>query len=76
VIISRRACVLLERREMACYRVDEEECTGCKRCLRLGCPAVVMRGEIAYIDEDQCAGCSMCAQICNPGAMREVGEDD
>jgi indolepyruvate ferredoxin oxidoreductase, alpha subunit len=75
VIISRRPCVLLERHTGAYYLVDEEECTGCKRCLHLGCPAVVMRDEIAFIDEDLCVGCSMCAQICRPGAMREVGED-
>ena len=76
VIISRRACVLLERRGGVCYRVDEEECTGCKRCLRLGCPAVVMRGEVAVVDEDLCVGCSMCAQVCRPGAIKEVGDAD
>jgi len=36
VIISRRACVLRERRAGIIYRVLEEKCTGCKRCLRLG----------------------------------------
>ena len=76
VVISRRACVLRERRSGVFYRVEEEECTGCKRCLRLGCPALVMRGETAVVQEDLCAGCSMCAQICRPEALREVKAGD
>jgi indolepyruvate ferredoxin oxidoreductase alpha subunit len=75
VIISRRACVLLERRSGTVYRVVEEECTGCKRCLRIGCPALVMRDDIAVVDEDLCVGCSLCAQVCRPGALREVAQD-
>ena len=77
VIISRRACVLLERGPRdKLYRVDEEECTGCGRCLKLGCPAVVMRDEKAMIDEDQCVGCSLCEQVCKPGALLEVDVGD
>ncbi len=72
VVISRRACTLHERSERPAYRVDEEGCTGCRRCLRLGCPALVMRGDKARVDESLCAGCSMCAQLCRPGALREV----
>ncbi|MDD3717823.1 MAG: indolepyruvate ferredoxin oxidoreductase subunit alpha [Actinomycetota bacterium] len=75
VIVSRRSCVLRERRAGVFYRVDEEECTGCKRCLRLGCPALVMRGERAEVQQDLCVGCSMCAQVCRPGALREVRAD-
>ncbi len=76
VIISSRPCVLRERRSGTVYRVDEEECTGCKRCLRLGCPALVMRGEKALVQEDLCVGCSMCAQVCRPGALKEVSGGD
>jgi indolepyruvate ferredoxin oxidoreductase alpha subunit len=76
VIISRRSCVLRERRSGTFYRVDEEECTGCKRCMRLGCPALVMRGETAVVQEDLCVGCSMCAQVCGPGALKEMNSSD
>ncbi|MBC7253879.1 MAG: indolepyruvate ferredoxin oxidoreductase subunit alpha [Actinobacteria bacterium] len=76
VIISRRPCTLMRRSPHPVYRVDEEECTGCRRCLRLGCPALVMRGEKAWVDEGLCAGCSMCAQLCRPGALREVEDGD
>ena len=76
VIISRRACVLRERRAGVIYRVLEEKCTGCKRCLRLGCPALVMRDEKALVQEDLCVGCSMCAQVCRPEALEEVRDGD
>ncbi|MBN2026304.1 MAG: indolepyruvate ferredoxin oxidoreductase subunit alpha [Actinobacteria bacterium] len=76
VVISSRACVLRERRSGVWYEVIEEECTGCKRCLRLGCPAIVMRGEKAEVQQDLCVGCSMCAQVCRPGALREVRAHD
>ncbi|MBC7247496.1 MAG: indolepyruvate ferredoxin oxidoreductase subunit alpha [Actinobacteria bacterium] len=72
VIISRRACTLRERAERPAFRVEEEECTGCKRCMRLGCPALVMRGDKAWVDESLCAGCSLCAQLCGAEALREV----
>jgi len=73
VIISRRGCVLRERHAGVPFRVEEEECTGCRRCLRLGCPALVMRGEVALIDSDLCVGCGMCASVCRPGAIKEAG---
>lgn len=72
VIISRRPCVMLERAGRNFFEVDEDECTACGRCLRLGCPALVMREEAASIDPDLCAGCSLCFQLCRPGAVREV----
>lgn len=75
VVISRRACTLREPEARPAYRVDEEECTGCKRCLRLGCPALVMRDETAVVDEDLCVGCSLCAQVCKPGALKAVKGD-
>ncbi|MDY6794364.1 MAG: indolepyruvate ferredoxin oxidoreductase subunit alpha [Actinomycetota bacterium] len=77
VIISHRPCVMLKGGGRSVfYRVDEEKCTSCGHCLKLGCPAVVMRGEKVIIEEDLCVGCSMCAQVCRPGALVEVREDD
>ena len=75
VIISRRPCVLLERRPAKPYVVEEEKCNGCRRCLRLGCPALVVRGEKAWVDPLLCVGCSLCAQLCRQDALREAGED-
>ncbi len=72
VIVSRRSCVLREPRSGIIYRVLEDECTGCRVCLRLGCPALVMRGDKAVVQEDMCVGCSMCAQVCRNEALVEV----
>jgi len=72
VIISRRPCVMLERTAGDYYEVEEDECNACGRCLRLGCPALVMRGESASIDCELCTGCSLCFQLCRQKAMRKV----
>ena len=53
-------------------QVDESRCVGCKQCIReLGCPAISLKGQKAYIEPDLCFGCTICAQICKPGAIRE-----
>ena len=52
--------------------VDESRCVGCKQCVReLGCPAISLKGQKAYIEPDLCFGCTICAQVCKPGAIRE-----
>lgn len=67
VIIARRPCMLLliRKREVGKpFYVDTEECIGCKICLQLGCPAISMKDEKAYINELFCVGCGVCAQLC------------
>ena len=49
--------------------VDEEKCVGCKRCLKVACPAVTIRDKKAHIDPNQCVGCTVCAQVCPKGAI-------
>jgi indolepyruvate ferredoxin oxidoreductase alpha subunit len=77
VIISRRPCALLKAVKHAPpLKVDREKCTGCKACMRIGCPAVSMAernaatsGAAAEIDFTQCVGCGVCAQLCRFGAI-------
>ena len=83
VVITKRPCVLLDRKHMRpAYHVDWEECVGCKACLRLGCPALGMREDDqgkakAFIEETQCAGCGLCAYVCPAKAIhQEVPEHD
>ena len=67
VIIAGRPCMLLliRKREVGKpFYVDKEECIGCKICLQLGCPAISMKDEKAYINELFCVGCGVCAQLC------------
>jgi indolepyruvate ferredoxin oxidoreductase alpha subunit len=59
------------RKTVAAYR---ERCTGCKKCLQLGCPAISLAGDRIQVDEDLCRGCTLCIQVC-PQA-NEAGEED
>ena len=74
VIISRRPCMLLKYvKAKAPVKVNEDKCVGCKMCMKLGCPAISMKGKKAHIDFTQCVGCDVCTQMCKLGAI-EKGE--
>jgi len=83
VIISRAPCALLpevRKEKRPPYRVDITKCTGCKSCVRLGCPAIewvpVSEEEAArlgyrkgqkghsWIIDVLCSGCAQCFQVC------------
>ncbi len=83
VIITKNSpCMLLrrakprERFAHPSYRIDEDNCMGCRLCLDINCPAiswVPKEGETkggrkrkgtSHINQDQCVGCSICTQIC------------
>jgi len=73
VVVSKGPCALLESRKMETgevYRVTED-CTGCKACMKLGCPAMDFI-EKAIIEETLCSGCSVCAQVCPVDAIEVV----
>jgi len=77
LIISRRPCVLLERKKKktkpAHRRVVADLCTGCKACLKLGCPAISFSTkDKAEIDPMLCNGCPVCEQVCKAGAIQFV----
>ncbi|MEW5803663.1 MAG: indolepyruvate ferredoxin oxidoreductase subunit alpha [bacterium] len=78
LIISRRPCVLLDRNARRIQRqVDHEVCTGCKMCLKLGCPAMSSLGEgKVLIDSLLCSGCPVCEQVCKAGAIKPVSPPD
>ena len=65
-IITRRPCLLIKRQkhDIGQCVVDTEKCIGCKKCLKVGCPAVMVRDGKSYIDPTQCVGCTVCAQVC------------
>jgi indolepyruvate ferredoxin oxidoreductase alpha subunit len=74
VIIAKQACVTNARRagvRRKPFRVNAELCTGCKKCVEFGCPAVEFDGEHAHINA-LCSGCGVCAQICPSDAIEEV----
>jgi len=73
VIITDRPCVLVKRegvfKKGPVLSVSEEKCTGCRTCLKIGCPALVWKpvegkkGK-ASIDYLLCTGCDVCRQLC------------
>ena len=72
VIISRRPCVLLKYvKPKTPVVIDRESCRGCKKCMKLGCPAIHMEGGRAAVDNTLCVGCGVCSQLCAFGAIRE-----
>ena len=65
VIISKRECALLDKSKWqpACY-ITSDTCIGCKKCLKLGCPALVNDGKKVKVDPTLCVGCGLCIDVC------------
>jgi indolepyruvate ferredoxin oxidoreductase alpha subunit len=74
VIIAQAPCALLLRDKPQPYAIDDETCTACGACLRIGCPAIsAAPDEKAQIDVSLCVGCAQCVQLCKFGAIVETG---
>lgn len=73
VIITSRPCVLIKRsgifKRGEPQTVDPEICSGCKACVKIGCPAIIWqtgsdsKGK-AFIEPLFCNGCGLCARLC------------
>ncbi len=75
VIISRRPCVLLkEVKHEQPFHVDTDKCRSCRSCMKIGCPALAMKGGKAKVDITLCVGCGVCRQMCGFGALKSSGE--
>ena len=76
VIISRRPCALLKYvKHNKPVRVESDKCRSCKMCMKIGCPAISMKGGKATIDNTLCTGCGVCAQLCKFDAIQAAKED-
>lgn len=75
VVITDKPCVLVKREGVyqkgPVYTVEVEKCTGCRACLKIGCPAIEWRPVVdggkkgnAFIDPLLCTGCDVCRQLC------------
>lgn len=73
VIICRRPCVLLSKAAGPPVSVQEGRCTGCRACIRLGCPAISVKDRLASVDQTACTGCGLCIQVCREGALVKGG---
>lgn len=70
VIISKRPCVLLTKRQYKGFEIDGEACKNCKACLKLGCPAIASGANGMQIDSSLCTECGLCKKICKFGAIK------
>lgn len=85
VIITRWPCVLKKFSQADKDEFDnlfktknkivEENCIGCKLCLKAGCPAMSYDSDTkkVKINRAQCVGCDVCMQVCKKDAI--VKED-
>ncbi len=82
IITVNSPCMLLrrakprERFAQPSYRIDEDNCMGCRLCLDINCPAISWvpeagqtkagkkRKGMSHINQDQCVGCAICVQVC------------
>lgn len=72
VIISRRPCVLLKYvKHNPPLKINKDKCTGCKMCMKIGCPAISMKNGKSEIDFTLCVGCNVCSQLCKFDAIEE-----
>lgn len=74
-LIVRRPCLLIKRikHDIGLCEVDADKCIGCKKCVKVGCPAVQMVNGKCSIDPTLCVGCTVCAQVCPVGAISRKG---
>ena len=51
--------------------VVEDKCNGCGLCMKIGCPALVLRESkgVVELDRTQCVGCRQCMQMCHRDAL-------
>ena len=73
VIVVKRACALRCRdQEFALSVVNQEMCRQCGACLKIGCPAIVKKGEVILVDKSMCFGCGICRQVCPFDAIEAI----
>ena len=64
VIIAQRPCALLKSVKYSGHCKITDKCKKCKMCMKLGCPAITLKGDSVVIDATQCNGCGLCINVC------------
>jgi len=74
VIIAQRPCALLKNvRYEGALRINDK-CVKCRSCMRIGCPAIVDKGDKIEINAALCVGCRLCTKVCNFSAIEKAGD--
>lgn len=74
VIIVKRACALLIKEKSVPYTIDADTCINCKKCMKLGCPALSAGDNVIVVNTTMCTGCGLCSQLCPSGAFNKEGD--
>ncbi len=75
VIIAQRPCALLKTVKYSGHcTVDVDKCRKCKKCMKLGCPAISVENGSIKIDVNQCNGCGLCVGVCPFEAISKEAE--
>ena len=73
-IIFKSPCIAVTKPQTG-YEVRQDLCRQCRACVReLGCPAIIMEGEMVKLDPSLCYGCGICASVCPFDAITERKE--
>ena len=64
VIIAQRPCALLKGVKYVGTCKITDKCRDCKMCMKLGCPALVLKNGKVVVDATQCNGCGLCMNVC------------
>jgi len=74
VIIARRPCALLKTvKAKPALTINTEKCKKCKACMKIGCPAIRITGDVIEVDPTLCVGCEVCTQMCKFDAFEVEG---
>ncbi len=74
VIISQRPCALLKNVRYEGTQKINENCRKCRSCMKIGCPAIVDKGDKIEINSALCVGCKLCSTVCSFNAIEKAGE--
>lgn len=73
-IIFKSPCISIVKPKTK-YEITDN-CNACRVCIKkLGCPAIIMKGDKVSIDESLCVGCSVCAQVCPRKSIKEANHE-
>jgi len=74
VIITKRPCVMIEKQTEPPQLITDG-CKNCRQCMKIGCPAIVIKDGRPQITADSCTGCGLCARVCPFDAIRSAGKE-
>ncbi len=71
LIITKKPCILIKRYNLVKkpLKIDQNKCTKCRACLRIGCPSISFKDNRLTINPILCVGCGLCAKVCRFDAI-------